>query len=135
MARVIPLFNSTFGSIPTSKSLGLAGGGGILYAEQRSPSDPFFYADVTIDNIVVGSRWMLGYTPSGGAFTELASGTASTTSVVVSNVPSYSAPMQLELRVRKASDGVKYQPLRVYTVHSPNGASFFISQVPDDIAG
>ena len=117
--------------IPTANAIPTAIG---VLSHQRAPTDPFFYANVDVENMVVGSRWMLGYTPSGGEFTELASGTAATSAFTIENVPSYASPMLLELRVRKASGSPKYEPLRQYANHNPNGVNMYLAQQLDEIA-
>ena len=119
-------------SLPaTSRSIAFGDG---VFSHQRAPSDPYFYADIFVENIVIGSRWMLGYTPSGGAFTELASGTAAAASFAISNVPSYASPMLLELRVRKSSSGTKYLPLRQYAYHAQAGVTMYLAQIVDEVA-
>ena len=102
-------------------------------AVQRLPTDPYYYASVSITNMVIGSRWMLGY-DNAGAFTELDSGTCAATNFTISNVPSYDSPFLLQLRTRKSSAGVKYKPLRSYAYHSAAGVSIFVSQVEDEVA-
>ena len=113
--------------------------GGVI-SHTRAPTDPFFYADVEVQNARAGSAYMLGYLVS-GEFTPLAgfSGTVAGTEnalvdFTLTNVPSYAATMVLELRLRKGTSGTKYQPYSANAVHSSNGVIMYVSQVPDDIA-
>lgn len=130
MPVVIPGVESALPEIATAKSYPYSGG---VYSHQRSPSDPLFYADIEAQNIIVGSRWMLGY-DNAGTFTELDSGTAVATSFTISNVPSYASPFLLELRVRKSSAATKYEPFKTFSYHSPNGVTVYVSQVVDGVA-
>lgn len=139
MGVMIPLTGTVMKPIDTSKSIGMGGYFTSIFAHQRAPTDAFFFANVVVQNAVVGSAYMLGYlvgaTPS-GAFTPLAgfSGTVSNSDFTLSNVPSYESPMLLELRLRKGTSGAKYQPFKINAVHSSNGVTIYCSQVADPIA-
>ena len=100
---------------------------------QRLPTDPYYYASVFIKNMVVDSRWMLGYDDA-GTFTELDSGTCENKDFTILNVPSYGSPFLLELRTRKGSATTKYKPLRSYSYHSSAGVSIFVAQTEDEVA-
>lgn len=97
-------------------------------AIQRQPTDPYYYADVDIANMIVGSRYMLGYDDD-GVFTSLSSGTAAVSDFTISLVPAYDSPsFLLALRVRKASAATKYSPDVFYTEHSSSGSNIYVSQ-------
>ena len=130
MGIVVSTENGAVYLPPSAKSYPIDG---CCLSNQRQPSDPYFYADVKLQNIVVGSAWMLGYYDS-GTFTELSSGTAVSTDLTISNMPSYGSPFLLELRVRKSSSGIKYKPLKTFTFHSPLGVTIYVSQVVDTVA-
>ena len=132
MADVIFNGFEAFVGIPTSKSIAT---GHSVASVQRAPTDPFFYADVDIENAVVGSAYILGY-DVGGDFVALSgfSGTVTTATFTLENVPSYTSPMLLRLRLRKGTSGTKYIPFELYATHSPNGVNMYCSQIPDPIA-
>ena len=98
----------------------------------RLPTDPLFYSDVELTNIVAGSRYWIAL--ASDPDTVLASGTAASTTVTESGIPVYTNPQLLLVRVRKSSASTKYFPLTVYGYQDRNGASIYISQVADGIA-
>lgn len=102
-------------------------------AHQRAPTDPYYFADVDVKNMVVGSRYMLGY-DNAGTFTELASGTCSQTDFTIANVPAYANPFLLELRVRKSSTGTKYIPAKSFGYHTASGVTLYVAQAVDEVA-
>lgn len=130
MSMVFPCAESAVTYVPTSRSLPTASG---TVSQQRAPTDPFYYADVEVQNIVIGSSWMLGYYDAGD-FTELDSGTAAATSFTISSVPSYGSPFLLELRVRKSSAQPKYKRVNQFAFHNAQGIVMYISQVLDEVA-
>jgi len=135
MEATIPAANGDPVHSPrTSKSI-LTQSGGI--AVQRLPTDPFYYADVVVSNMVDGSRWMLGYDNS-GVFTEFSAAFEGTKSgagdFTISNVPAFDDPFLLELRTRKSSAATKYRPLKTYAYHSLNGTSIYVAQIKDQVA-
>jgi len=126
----VPTFWEAIGCPSTSKSVPTSMG---TYSQERAPTDPFFYANVDVQNIVIGSRWMLGY-DNAGVFTELVSGEASATNFIISNVPAFGSPFLLELRVRKSSAQPKYKKMNLFGFHSGNGIVMYLSQVLDPVA-
>lgn len=119
---VLPV-SSTGRSFPGSASLSF----------QRLPSDPVLYADVTLDNIVVGSRYRLEY-HNGTSWVLLREGTAASTTVIETGVPAYSNPMLVRARVRKSSASPKYFPLDTFGYLVRGGVSIYVAQVADEIA-
>lgn len=105
-------------------------GGLASNAVVRLPTDPLYYSSVTIENIVVGSRYQLAI--SGGDVIE--TDVALSTSVTIDNVPGYVDTQLLRLVVRYSSSGVKYIPLTQFAQQTRNGASFYLSQVIDGVA-
>lgn len=103
-------------------------GAGFHRSVQREPTDAYYYANVDVVNMVVGSKWMLGY-DDGGAFVELDSGTAATADFTISNVPAYSGLFLMELRVRHASGATRYKPGNFFIYHNAAGVTVFVSQV------
>ena len=97
----------------------------------RLPTDPLFYADLTLENIAVGSRYRVTRDSDGA---ELATGVASSTTEVISGVAVYSSAMLVKITVRKGTTAPKYEPLDAYAYMERGGASAYISQIPDPIA-
>lgn len=95
--------------------------------QQRLPTDPFFSADVTIQNAVIGSSYII-LGPDGT--TVLAGpGTVSTDPQVLANVESFADEYVIELRLRKSSPGsTRYKPLNQFAVHSTLGVIIYVSQ-------
>jgi hypothetical protein len=97
----------------------------------RLPTDPLFYASLTLQNIVVGSAYRVTENSTGLL---LASGVASSTYEVIAGIPAYSNPMLVHVAVRKGTTAPKYIPLDAYGNISKSGGTIYISQVPDLIA-
>lgn len=131
MATIFPTPDGAISMPPTSKSIMFVASR--LVSTQRAPSDPFFFADVNVINAVVGSAYWLGYDDN-GTFTILDEGTVATAEFTISNVPSFSSSMVLELRVRKSSSAPKYLPHNAFGVHSPTGTTIYCAQAPDLVA-
>jgi hypothetical protein len=97
----------------------------------RLPTDPLYYSSLTLENIVVGSRYRVTRNSNSD---ELATGVASSTTEVVAGIPVYSSPMLMNIVVRKASNAPKYQPLETFTNIDRSGGDSYIVQIPDTIA-
>lgn len=121
--------------LPIAQFFGLSRGRmipfGVTIGAARLPSDPLFYSAVTLNNIIVGSRYRLSLTSDG---TELDKGVAADTTVVTGNLPVYANPQLITLEVRYSSGATKYQPLTLVTHQGRDGASFYVSQVVDAVA-
>lgn len=115
---------------PTSRAYYARSG---LVSNQRAPTDPYYFADVDVKNMVVGSRYMLGY-DNAGSFTQLASGICSQTDFTIASVPAYANPFLLELRVRKSSTGTKYIPAKSFGYHTASGVTLYVAQTVDEVA-
>jgi len=102
----------------------------LVLAVQRYPSDPYFYADVIINDAIIGSRyWMVKNADHSEI---LATGLITSSPQVVLDVPSYGSSMIILLRLRNASDTSKYKTYEALTPHTQNGTSFYCSQQRDD---
>ena len=100
-------------------------------AIERLPTDPLFYATITLQNIVVGSRYWLAQ--ASNLSNILAEGDAASTSVVLSSIPAYANPMLVEVRVRKGGTSPEYKPLKTYGYLGREGVSIYIAQTEDPI--
>lgn len=119
-----------FISMPgTSKSF--PGGFNTIH-QQRLPSDPFYLADVTIQNAVIGSSYIL-LGPDGTTVLS-AAGTISTDPQTLSNIEAFADPYVIELRLRKSSPGVeRYKPLNQFAVHNSAGITIYVSQIESSV--
>lgn len=115
--------------LPSSKSAAHFQG---VYSTVRNPSDPLFYAPVTLQNIVVGSRYWIAQ--ASDLSNVLATGVAGTTTVTTASLPSLENPMLIEVRVRNASGEPDYEALTTYGYLGKDGVTIFISQKVDSIA-
>lgn len=97
----------------------------------RTPTDPFFYAPLTLQNIVVGSQYWIAQ--ASNLSNVLATGTAASSTEVIEDVPAYSNPMLVVIRVRKGTSGVRYWPLETYGYIVKGGTDVWISQVADGV--
>lgn len=113
----------------TSKSFP---GGYYTIHHQRLPADPNYTADVTIQNAVIGSSYIL-LGPDGTTVLD-GPGTISTDPQTLSGVPAFSDNYIMELRLRKSSPGsTRYKPLNQLTPHSTAGANFYVVQVESSV--
>ena len=100
-----------------------------VLAVQRDPSDPYFYASVTINGAVIGSRYLL--LDNDNHSTILSKGLISSDLEVIPNVPSYGSPMVMFLRLRNASGVIKYKTYEALTPHNSTGTVFYCAQQKD----
>lgn len=130
MGIMIPNASDCFGALGSAKAQPVTG---CALAIIRLPTDPLYYADVSVKNMVVGSRWAIGYDDS-GTFTILDEGDCTATDFTIPSAPAYSSTFLLELRVRKGTTAPKYKPYKTYAYHSKQGATIYVSQVADPVA-
>lgn len=97
----------------------------------RLPADPLFFANLTLENIAVGSRYRVTRASDD---LELAAGEAASTTVNLTGIAVYSNPMLVQIAVRKGTTAPKYIPLDAYASMSRGTATAYISQVPNPIA-
>jgi len=98
---------------------------------QRDPEDPLFFADVTIQNIAIGSRhWIAQASDTSNV---LATGIAASSEVLIVGVPAYENPMLLEIRIRNSSGAPTYKPYETHVYLSRAGATAYVAQIVDDI--
>lgn len=96
----------------------------------RAPTDPFFYADVTIHKAVLGSRYWL--VDSNDHSTVLSTGLITSDPQVLSNIPSYGSPMLILLKIRNASSSPKYKQYTAEVPHASTGVEFYVAQELDE---
>jgi hypothetical protein len=125
MGAAIPFHRGSIGPSPTGKMLGTAQGS---IGAMRSPTDPLFYAALTLQNIVVGSRYRVTRHDTGD---QLATGVAAASSEIIASVPCFANPMQVNIMVRNASGGTRYKPFTTAAFLNASGASAYILQQLD----
>lgn len=108
---------------------GVGAGGLMASGPFRLPTDPLFYADLTLDNIVVGSRYRVTRRSNGD---ELATGVAASTSETISALPCYSNPMLVDITVRNASGSPAYRVFDTSASLSKAANSAYILQQLDE---
>ena len=96
---------SPFGAIFTASSGRINGTPFGSIGVFRLPTDPLFYADLTLENIVVGSRYRVTRTSTGA---QLATGVAAATTTVLVGLPCFANPMQVSITIRNASGSPVY---------------------------
>jgi hypothetical protein len=93
--------------------------------------NPISFANVTLENIVSGSRWAVFKTSTGSV---LDSGTAAATTVTSALIEKV-ADFTITVRVRKdSSGGARYLPFETNATFTGAGARVWVSQVPDTVA-
>lgn len=93
---------------------------------QKLPTDPLFFADVSLVNIVPDSKFWIAV--GSDLLNVLALGQAISSTVTISGVPVYENPMLIEIRVRSSSGFIKYRPLKTYGLVNRDGGTVYISQ-------
>lgn len=108
--------------IPTSKGmLGVWG----AYFNLRLPTDPYFYASLTIQNVVNGSHYWVAQTSD--LSNVLGSGVQSGSGdIVISSIPALESPMLTTIRIRNLG----YIPFETNAyLYSSGGLSYVIQSV------
>ena len=122
---VIP---SPFGTVaPTASNRFVSNVNGIVGAF-RLPTDPLYYATMTLQNVVSGSRYRVTRNDTGA---ELTTGTGGGADIVLSGLPAYANPMLCNISVRNASGATKYKPVSTAAYLYKTGGSSYIVQVVD----
>jgi hypothetical protein len=95
----------------------------------RLPTDPIYFFTLTLENIVVGSRYRVTRHSTGA---ELAAGIATSTTEVIAGVPAYSSGMLMDVTVRNASGTPTYKIFDSAAFASPDGAGVYVLQQLDE---
>lgn len=129
MGAVVPHPYGTFAPAATGKMASLHYGGGGAF---RLTTDPLFYAALTLQNIVAGSRYRVTRVSNGA---ELATGLVTgsgTVDWVISGLPVYANPMQVAITVRNASGAPTYRAFDTQALMDRDGATAYILQQLDE---
>lgn len=93
------------------------------------PTDPLFYADLTLENIVVGSRYRITRRDNGD---ELAAGVAASATEVLAGLAVFANPMPVDITVRNASGTPTYRIFDTSASLYKAGGSAYILQQLDE---
>lgn len=115
--------------VPFQRGRAASVGGDLLVGVMRLPTDPLFFAPLTLDNIVVGSRYRITRRSNGD---ELATGVASSTTEVIAGIPVYSNPMLVDITIRNASGSPAYSIFDTAAFMTREGATAYILQRPEE---
>lgn len=96
----------------------------------RAPTDPYFYANVTIQNCINGSRYWLVNNDDYSQV--LSTGIVNTDPYTISSVPAYGSPFTMLLRIRNSSGSPKYKTFETIIIHSKTGATVYVIQELDE---
>jgi hypothetical protein len=126
MGTAFPTPIGAIGPSPSAKTFGTSYGG---VGAARLPADPLFYADLTLENVVVGSRYRVTRHDTGA---ELATGVAAATTVVCSGLACFANPFQVDIAVRNASGSPAYIPFATSAFMTKAGGSAYVLQQLDE---
>lgn len=116
---------------------------GIVYARQRLPDDPIGTFLLTLDNIVIGSRWRVEVASTGDVAASPGGdgegeADASPEVLTLYLYPQGNPRNDLRIIVRKGTAAPKYLPFESFATAAAGGiqvgVSVYIAQVPDQIA-
>lgn len=93
---------------------------------QRLPSEAIGTFNLTLKNVVIGSRWEI---ESSGS--TLSTGVASSGTILIP-ISVYATNNDLVVKVRKGSGSPYYQPYETQTTAFVGASSLFINQVSDE---
>lgn len=97
----------------------------------RLPTDPLFYADLTLRNVIAGSRYRVTRTDTGA---ELATGLVTGSGPVdwvISGMDCFANPQQVNITVRNASGSPKYKVFNTAAFVPKAGVDAYILQTED----
>ena len=103
--------------------------GGMSTGAVRLPTDPIYFFGLTLENVVVGSRYRITRHSTGQ---ELATGVATSSTEVIEGIPSYSSGMLMDITIRNASGSPAYKIFDTAAYASPSGAFAYCLQQPDE---
>lgn len=105
--------------------------GGHIVGTFRLPADPLFYADLTLRNVVAGSRYRVTRSDTGA---ELATGVAAGSGLVdveITGVAAYANPQEVDITVRKATGAPYYKIFNTSAFLAKSGGEAYILQTED----
>lgn len=99
-----------------------------MVGAQLLPTDPVGTMTLTIKNMVAASRWRLEVLATGAPVVE-GDATGADMPLVL---PYYRPNLTLLLKVRKGTASPYYRPYDTQVTIGANGATVFVSQIPDE---
>ena len=103
--------------------------GGLSVGVFRLPTDPLYFMTLTLDNIVIGSRYRISRHSNNQ---ELATGVAVSSTEIITGIPVYSSGMLIDITVRQASASPFYKIFDTAVTANPSGVSSYILQQLDE---
>lgn len=126
--------DSTYGGLFPVFQLSNIDGLLIYTTVNQSYKYPAVYVDLTLKNIMGGSRYYV-YDTSNGRLIESGTVSGSVATDQVVKVPyEYASDINVLVRVRKGSSSQKYFPFETNGSYGRNGGTVYVAQVPDGIA-
>lgn len=116
-----------YSEVPSSYSR--PGLGPSCISVDRQTGDPYYWADVILQNPVIGSRYLL--TEDADPLNELSTGVITTDPQVLSDIPASTVPFLMKLRLRNASGSPYYKTFETRAYHSRLGVIIYILQELD----
>jgi len=115
-------------SVATSQSFPTLAG--VSFSVERGSNDPYFVADLLISNAVVGSVFWLVDDADHSKI--LRTGTISSGSMILQNVPALSLSALMLLRLRNSTAQPFYKNFETKVQHLFSGSSTFVTQELDE---
>lgn len=101
------------------------------FSWQRLSGEPIGVFELTLTNVVVGSRVHVEKQSDGTAFSDTVAG-ASTVDIALSVYAPGSADNDLRIKVRNASGSPAYKPYETLTTALVGSTSIYVSQILDE---
>src|SRR5574340_1291854 len=102
-------------------------GGSLTVGAFRLPTDPLFYADLVLQNVVAGSRYRVTRNDTGAQLAlDVAPGSSGVVDVTISGVPCYANPMQVDITIRNASGSPTYKVFNTSAFIDKTGGSAYV---------
>jgi len=125
MSNLIPDAGGLVG--PNNSSKTMSGPFGAI-GTHRKPTDPLYYAALTIQNAVANTRYRVTRAATGD---QIATGTGGGGDITVTPIACYANPMLVNIRLRNASGATKYKPFETSAYIYKTGGSAYVIQVVD----
>jgi len=98
----------------------------------KLPTDPLYYADLVLQNVVANTRYRITRRDTGAQLAVGITGSSpSVDDITLSALPAYTNPMLMDIRLRNASGATKYKPFETSAYLYRTGGSAYIIQVVD----
>ena len=106
-------------------------GGAVSYGVFRLPTDPLYYATLTLRNVVAGSRYRVTRTDTGGQLATGVAGGSGMVDVVLAGLACYANPQSMTVVIRTASAAPFYKTFTTIALVPKAGTEAYILQQLD----